>query len=438
MSAAMQIFKYDKKAMITTLEKGAVYSYAQCGLPYAISGTVTDIDHLMIRSAATFQSKFGMDARTFHKVESIDPEAKMVSGYHTKTGKQFTIPYDKLLIATGADPVVPNWPGRDLTGVHTLKTIPDTEEIMEHIRDGVEEVTIIGGGYIGLEMAESFRQLGKKVRIVNRSEQVAKIFDREMAEYIHEEAANHGIDVLLDENTVAFEGDGVVTGIHTDKGTYATDLVLVATGIRPNTQFLDVTGVKLAKNGAVHVNEFLETNVQDVYAAGDCTLQYHLVKGKEDYIPLGTNANKQGRIAGMNMAGKTRHFKGVVGTSILQFMQLTLSRTGLSERDAEKLGVPYASVTVDAKHIAAYYPGAEKITVKLTYRSDNLLLLGGQVIGEVGVDKRIDVLATALFNQMTIAELEDLDLSYAPPYNGTWDPIQRAARKAMSDVDKQQ
>lgn len=436
MSAAMQILKYDKDASIITLEKGGVYSYAQCGLPYAISGAVPDTDQLILRQRTTFQNKFGIDARTFREVKSIDTEAKIISGLHTVSAEEFSISYDKLLIATGADPFVPGWAGRDLKGVHTLKTIPDTEAIIAQIQDGVEDVTVIGGGYIGLEMAESFRMLGKNVRMVNRSEQVGKIFDREMATYIHNEAKKHDIDVLLNENMIAIDGEDTVKAIRTDKGTYETDLVLVATGIRPNTQFVQGTGIKLASNGAIYVNEYMETNMKDIYAAGDCTLQYHLVKGKDDYIPLGTNANKQGRMAGMNMAGEIRAFKGIVGTSILQFMDLSLGRTGLSNKDAERLGVPFTSVTVEVNHIARYYPGGKKITVKLTYRPDNLLLLGGQIIGEKGVDKRIDVLATALFNQMTIMELEDLDLSYAPPYNGTWDPIQRAARKAMRNVEK--
>lgn len=436
MSAAMQIFKYDKNAAITILEKGGFYSYAQCGMPYAISKTVPSVDQLIMRSSETFRGKFGMDTRTYHQAESIDTRAKTVSGHHMRSGESFTLPYDKLLIATGADPIVPDWPGKDLQGVHTLKTIPDTEAIKAYA-DHAKDVTIIGGGYIGLEMAESFHLLGKQVRMVNRSGQMGKIFDSEMAEHIHQEAAKHQVEVLLNEDTVAIEGDTAVQAIRTDKGTYATDLIIVATGIRPNTDFLEGTGIQTAGNNAVHVNEWMETNVQDIYAAGDCALQYHLVKEKHDYIPLGTNANKQGRIAGMNMAEKKRSFKGVTGTSILRFMDLTLGRTGLSERDAAKADVPYASVTVDAKHIASYYPGTKKITVKLTYRPDNLLLLGGQIIGEEGVDKRIDVLTTALFNQMTIDALEDLDLSYAPPYNGSWDPIQRAARRAMSDMEKQ-
>lgn len=434
MSAAMQIFKYDEQASITILEKGGIYSYAQCGMPYVISGDIQSTDALIMRSAETFREKFHMDARVFHEVDGIDVQKKEVSGKHVQTGESFTIPYDKLLIATGAGPIVPDWPGTDLGGVYTLKTIPDTADIKAHMSGDVQDVTIIGGGYIGLEMAESFHQLGKHVRLINRSEQVGKIFDAEMAAYIHKEAKKNNIELLLNEDTVAIEGDEHVEVIRTKKGVYETDLVLIATGVKPRTDFLQYTSIKTANNGAIHVNDRLETNIRDVYAAGDCALQYHIMKQQNDFIPLGTHANKQGRIAGMNMVGENRLFKGIVGTSILRFINLTLGRTGLSDREAEKAGIPYASVTIEATDIAGYYPGVKNMVMRLTYRSDNHLLLGGQIIGESGVDKQIDVLATALFNQMTLTDLEDLDLSYAPPYNSVWDPIQRAARKAVSQA----
>lgn len=436
MSAAMQLLKHDREAEITILEKGAYYSYAQCGMPYAISGVVASTDDLVVRSVDTFRGKYGMDARVYHHVEKLDTKAKVVSGRNTETGEEFHIAYDKLLIATGASPFVPEWEGRELAGVHTVKTIPDTEAIIANIEEGIEDVTVVGGGYIGLEMAENFRLLKKRVRLLVRSRQVAKMFDQEMADLIVEEAERHGIDILFETEIEAIFGDKSVSSIQTNKGSYNTDLVVVATGVQPNTAFLQETGVKLAKNGAVHVNEFLETNVPNVYAAGDCALQYHRVKKAFDYIPLGTHANKQGRLAGMNMAGKHRAFKGVTGTSVLQFMDVTLAKTGLSDRDAEKLEVPHASVTVTSRHHAAYYPGAKKIWVKLTFRSYNGVLLGGQIIGEAGVDKRVDVLATALFNEMTMEQLEDLDLSYAPPYNSTWDPIQQAARKAVGKLEE--
>ncbi|HLR41932.1 MAG TPA: FAD-dependent oxidoreductase [Pseudogracilibacillus sp.] len=434
MSAAMQMMKYDPEAEITILEKGEIYSYAQCGMPYVIGGVVDSVDDLIARDVDVFREKYGMDARTLHEVERVDTKERTVSGRIVGTGETFQVPYDKLLIASGASPFVPIWKGMDVAGIHTLKTIPDTTEIAEDVKKDVQDITIVGGGYIGLEMAENFRKLGKKVRMLIRSGQVAKIFDESMAAYIMEEAERHGIDVLLHEEIKEVIGKESVTAIRTNKTIHETDMVLVATGIQPNTAFLQGSGVDVARNGAVQVNEWMETNVRNVYAAGDCAQQYHLVKEAYDYVPLGTHANKQGRIAGMNMAGQYRVYRGMTGTSIMQFVDLTLGKTGLSDREAANQELPYASVEIAGKHMARYYPGSEKISVKLTFRTDNGLLLGGQLVGKAGIDKRTDVLATALFNKMTVEQLEDLDLSYAPPYNGVWDPIQRAARKAVGKV----
>lgn len=430
MSAAMQIMKYDASSQIVVLEKGAIYSYGQCGLPYMISGLVPETDDLIARSIDTFRNKFGMDARVNHEAQKIDPKMKTVSGRHTGTGKAFEIPYDKLLIASGASPIIPDWEGIDLDGVHTLKTIPDAEEIMQDLDHDVQDVVIIGGGYIGLEMAESFKSLGKRVHLIDRGDYVGKIFDPDMAEHTHKEAEKHQIALVTNENVTAIKGGRSVTSVQTDQGEYKAELVLISVGIQPNTDFIEGTGIATGIKGAIQTNRYMETNVKDIYAAGDCATQYHIVKEQEDYVPLGTTANKQGRIAGMNMAGQPRIFKGITGSSIIKFMDITLGKTGLSEKEAQKLGLPYSSVKIKTKNAAGYYPASKPIYVKLTYRKDNGRLLGGQIIGEKGVDKRVDVLATALFNQMTVHDLEDLDLSYSPPYNGSWDPIQQAARKA--------
>lgn len=435
MSAAMQVMKYDEKADITILERGTIYSYAQCGMPYVVSDLISSTDKLVIRDVETFRQRYGMDARIYHHVKKVDTDRKIVLGKNLSTGEKFQESYDKLLIASGANPFVPEWNGLSLNGIHTLKTIPDTNAIKTDLTDDVKNVTIVGGGYVGLEMAESFTLVGKHVRMLIRGDRLAAMFDDDMAEIIYKEADKHGIEILLNEEIEEVLGNETVKAVRTNNGKHETDLILIATGIRPSTEFLKGTDVDMADNGAVCVNEFLETNVKDVYAAGDCALQYNLVKQQDDYIPLGTNANKQGRIAGMNMAGKERSFKGTTGTSILRFMNLGLGKTGMSDHDAASAGLPYESVMIRSKHIASYYPDAKNILVKLTFRKDNGLLLGGQVIGEEGADKRVDVLTTALFNGMTVADLEDLDLSYAPPFNSTWDPIQQAARKAASKLN---
>ncbi|MFS0862853.1 CoA-disulfide reductase [Fredinandcohnia sp. 179-A 10B2 NHS] len=432
MSAAMQIVRNSSGHTITVLEKGGIYSYGQCGLPYVVSGKIESTSKVIARTQAEFQKQYGIDARVFHEVKNVDSGNKVVSGINHTTGEEFEESYDRLLVATGASPVVPKWEGTSLSGIFTLKTIPDTEEILDYLYKGfrdVQNVTVIGGGYIGLEMAESFAELGKKVTIIERNQRLAGIFDSEMSELIHEEAKKNNIDLRLGESVEGFIGNQYVEYVKTDKGEIQADLVLIAIGVRPNTRFLDGTGVVLGVNGAIQVNPYMKTSVEDVYAAGDCATQYHRIKERDDHIPLGTHANKQGQIAGLNMIDVHKTFKGVVGTSIIKFFSLTLGRTGLTEKEAKRLHIPTGAVTIEAKDIAGYYPNDKKMTVKLVYHKKTHKLLGGQIIGGNGVDKRIDVLSTALFHSMTIDELLDLDLAYAPPYNGVWDPIQQAARR---------
>lgn len=422
MSAAMQIVRNDSEAEVITLEKGEIYSYAQCGLPYVVGQLIDSTDSLIARSIETFREKYGIDARTNHEVTEIDPKKKLV------IGDDFEINYDKLLIATGATPVMPRWDGADLDGIHTIKTIPETEALIKDA-EGRQKVTIIGGGYIGLEMAENLVEIGKDVTIIEQSSQLATIFDEDLAEMIEEEATKHGITVKLNESVKGFAGTERVQRVLTDKGEIESDLVIVAVGVRPNTSFLKETGIHFYKNGAIKVNAFLETNIEDIYAAGDCATQYHRIKEKDDYIPLGTHANKQGRLAGLSMIGKGRAFQGIVGTSIIKFFDLTLARTGLSTSEIETQSFPYEAVTASLPDIAGYYPEPERMTLRLFYHKETNQLLGGQIIGKKGVDKRIDVLATALYHRMTIAELEDLDLAYAPPFNMAWDPLQQTARR---------
>lgn len=429
MSAAMQIVRNSEGHEITVLEQGEITSYGQCGLPYVLSGDVESANDLIARKPETFRKKYGIDVRTQHTVTEVDCDHKLVYAEDAH-GQVSELKYDRLLVASGAAPVMPPWKGSDLKGVYSLKTIPDIEEIIHATTGNVERVTIIGGGYIGLEMAESFIQIGKQVRLIDRGPQLAKIFDEDMGELVHEEAERNGVELHLGESVEGFEGDEKVEKVITDQGEYETDLVLVAVGVTPNTSFMKETGVYKGLNDAIAVNAFMETSILDIYAAGDCATQYHRIKMKDDYIPLGTHANKQGQIAGLNMIDKRRAFRGIVGTSILKFFSLTLARTGLSTREAKQEKLPYNEITIESTHAAGYYSKEDPMTLKIIYHEGTRQVLGAQIIGRQGADKRIDVLATALFHSMTIDELEDLDLSYAPPYNSVWDPIQQAARKA--------
>lgn len=431
MSAAMEIIRTDDTAEVTVLERGEDYSYGQCGLPYVISDVIPSVEDVVARTAETFREKYKIDARTYTTVTNIDADNQTIYGTETKADKKFQINYDKLLIATGSDPLVPDWKGIDLNGIHTLKTLTDTEEILSDLDKDIKHVTIVGGGYIGLEAAENFKSLGKEVTLIQRGEQIATIFDQDMAELIQEEAEKNDVQLILGESVEAFAGDQRVETVITDKNSHSTDFVLLGIGVKPNTAFLKNTGIHMTKQGAIHVNAYMETNLKNIYAAGDCATQYHIVKRLDDHIPLGTTSNKQGRIAGANMAGHPLVFKGIVGTSIIKFFDLTLGRTGISEKEAKRLNLPYEVQTRRAGSNASYYPGGETLHLKLLYHTKTNELLGGQVIGKKGVDKRIDVLATALYNHMTIQQLVDLDLAYAPPYNGAWDPLQQMARKTF-------
>lgn len=429
MSAAMEIYRHDKEAKITTLDKGQHYSYGQCGLPYVLDGRVPNAEDVVHKTAAQFNEKYGIDARTGHCVTKVDCIERVVYGYKTDTNEPFEESYDRLLIATGAEPRKAlddaDYP---LKGIYYFKTIPHTNDVKAKMAD-VEHVTIIGGGYIALELAETFTNAGKKVRMILRGKQVASFLEYSFAEKIHKELKEKGVEVIFNEKLLGYEGEDHVTAVRTEHASYPTDIVVEAVGVEPNTAFLEDSGIYTLKSGAVLVNPHLETSMQYVYAAGDCASHYHNVKSKNDYIPLGTTANKQGRLAGLNMAGIPDEFRGIVGTSILKCFDLQIGKTGLNELEVQKAGYQYETYTHEAGNHADYYPGVESLTLKIIWRKRTQELLGMQIIGKEGVDKRLDVFATALQQRMTLRDLLDLDLSYAPPFNSVWDPIQQLAKR---------
>ncbi|WP_416147783.1 FAD-dependent oxidoreductase [Salipaludibacillus sp. HK11] len=430
MSAAMQVVRAEPDWNVTVLEMGAVYSYAQCGLPYYIGGIVRDSDSLIARERGVFEEKFGIDARIYHKVEELDAENRVVRGRVLDgSDDTFSVKYDKLLIASGASPVMPPFEGRDLAGIHVLKTIPDAERIVADMKEDVLNVTVVGGGYIGLEVAENLAMQGKKVRIIDLADRLGLVYDAEVSEYIQDEAIANGIELVLGESVRSFEGDSRVEVVRTDKGEYEADMVVVAVGVEPNSAFVEKSGIHLHESGAILVNPFMETNVKHIYAAGDCATQYHRIKEHADYIPLGTHANKQGRVAGVNISGGSKTFKGMVGTSIVKFFDLTIGKTGLSVKEAEDLRLDYEVIGYETAPFAGYYPGADVMYIRMIKDKVSDRLLGVQAVGKTGVDKRIDVAATALYHQMTTEDMENLDISYAPPFNSVWDPLQQGARR---------
>ncbi|GAF66119.1 hypothetical protein BTS2_3019 [Bacillus sp. TS-2] len=432
MSAAMQIHRKKPKENIVILEKGAYFSYAQCGLPYVIEGSVQEVSDLIVRSYDAYRTKFNLDVRPHHEVTEMDSERQIIHGFNHQTKSSFSIPYEKLLIATGASPRMPNIEGHTYKGVFTFKTIPDLEKVMDYMADK-EHVTIVGGGYIGLELAEAFVTHLKKVRIVERNGRLSKKWGEEFTNQVEQQARLKGIELSFNETVLSLKGNEQqeIVAIQTDQHLYHTDMVIFAIGIEPNTSFVDKVVEKL-DNGALVVNEFLQTNLPSVYAAGDCATQYHRIKEENDYIPLGTHANKQGRIAGMNLAGEKKTFKGVIGTAIFRFFDLTVARTGLSYFEAKEKFKEANKIQYKGMDRAGYFKQSQSILIEIIYDEQSRRLLGAEIIGKEGVDKRVDVLSVALFNEMKVDELEHLDLSYAPPFNGVWDPIQQAARRAKN------
>ncbi|CCQ96303.1 Coenzyme A disulfide reductase [[Clostridium] ultunense Esp] len=432
MSAATQIRRLKPDAEILAFEKGSTLSYAQCGLPYYIAGVVPEAKDLVARTPEQFREKYGIQVFIRHEVIKIDADERRVTVRALDEGSEEKFSYDTLLIATGGHAIFPNWEGRELNGVFPLKDIEDSYRIKKWLQaEMVEKVVIIGGGYIGLEMAEAFHLLKKEVTVLDLAPQLAGTFDPEMALLAKEELERNGIKVALEEEVTSFRGErGRVIGVETKRGFYPADLVLVAIGILPNSELAKEAGIELGIKGAIRVNERMETSMPGIYAAGDCATQYHRIKEQEDYIPLGTTANKQGRVAGTNMGGGEARFAGVVGSAIMKVLDMAMGRTGLSEKEAKGLGIPYEIVSIRSRDHAHYYPHAERLHLKLLYHRENRKLLGAQVVGRHGVDKRIDVLATALYHGMTIDQLQELDLSYAPPFNSVWDPVQQASTVA--------
>jgi len=432
MSAATQIRRLQPDAEIIVFEKGEILSYAQCGLPYYVAGLVPTVEDLIARTKKQFEEKYKITIHLKHEVTFIDSVSNYVTALSIDNQEKIIMSYDYLLIATGGEAIVPPWDGKELEGVTVLKTIPDANRILQWLddREEIQKVAIIGGGYIGLEMAEAFHIRGKEVQIIDIADQLNASFDAEMAEHAKVELEKKGVKVSLGEEVKGFKGDGKVQMVLTNKGEYAADLVVISIGIRPNSEIAKQAGIELGPRNAICVNSRMQTNIENIYAAGDCATHFHIVKQQDDYIPLGTTANKQGRIAGSNLGGEHVEFKGIVGTAVMKVLDLEMARTGLNEKEANALNIDYETVTIKSRHHATYYPNAERIFIKLVFKKGDRTLLGGQVVGYAGVDKRIDVLAMAITFRMTVDELQDLDLAYAPPFNGVWDPVQQASRVA--------
>ncbi len=430
MSAAARAKRRNKNLQITVYEKSGYVSYGACGLPYFIQGEIPNIESLIIRTPEQFAQQ-GIKALVHHEVIDINAKAHTVTVKNLKTGETFQDQWDELLITTGAQATRPPIPGLDLPGIFTLRTVEDGLAIKEWIaKKHPWQAVVVGGGYIGLEMAEALAANGMYVDVVEMLPQVLPYIDADMAALVQEELTRHGVTVHLNSPVRAFQGDGQVEQVLAGDKILSADLVLFSIGAKPNIPLAKKAGVAIGETGAIAVDRQQRTNVPHIWAAGDVAEAWHHVLNKPAYIPLGTTANKQGRVAGTNIAGGNATFAGVVGTAVVKVFDLTIARTGLSEREAQEAGFNAASVTIKAPARAHYMPTHPPIHVKLIFERDSKKLLGGQMIGVEGVAKRIDVIATALFAGWTVHDLAKLDLSYAPPFAPVWDPILVAANVA--------
>lgn len=433
MSAASRVRRGDADREIVVFERSPHTSYSACGLPYLIAGMVEKAEDLVARTPETFREKYDIDARVGHEVTAIDPAGRRVRVRRRGDGKEIWEGYGDLLIATGAHPFCPELPGSDAAGIFGLSTLRSGIRILEFLAaEKPTRAVVVGGGYIGLEMAEALVRRGLAVSLVHRGEEVMETLDPDMGTLVSEALREVGVTLYLKESASGFETrDGRVTAVVTDQRTLETDLVILGMGTRPNSRLAEEAGIPLGARGAIRVNSRQQTAAQGIWAAGDCAESFHLVSRRPVHIALGTVANKQGTVAGANLAGGYATFPGVVGTAVSKICRVEVARTGLQEKELREIGLLFETATIRSRTRAGYYPGAGPITVKLLAETGSGRLLGGQIVGSEGAAKRIDILATALHAGMTVQNLVDLDLSYAPPYSPVWDPVQTAARQLL-------
>ena len=435
-TATARIRRLDENADIVVFEKTGYISYANCGLPYYIGGVIENEAELTLQTPASFWQRFRIDMRVNHEVIKIYPDRKIVEVRNLISGDVFEESYDKLLISTGASPVKPELPGMDDERFLSLRTVEDTFKIRKYVDENKpRSAVIIGGGFIGVEVAENLREMGMDVTIVQRPDQLMNPFDRDMASFIHGEMRRHGVELKLGRNVEGFERSAVgkedsgyeMIKVLLDDGSYInTDMVVLAIGVVPDSRIAKEVGIETGIKGSIVVNDRMETSKPDIYAVGDAVEVKHFITGQKALISLAGPANKQGRIAADNICGGDSVFKGSQGSSVIKIFDMTAASTGINEKTAKAQGIDYDKVYLAPMSHAGYYPGGSIMSMKVIFEKGTYKLLGAQITGYEGVDKRIDVLATAMHAGLSAFCLKDLDLAYAPPYSSAKDPVNMA------------
>jgi NADPH-dependent 2,4-dienoyl-CoA reductase/sulfur reductase-like enzyme len=426
--AASRARRLEPEMEITVYQEEPEPSISECGLPYLLSGVVEERDDLVARTPEKFAEK-DIDVLVCHRVERIDATGKNLSVLNLKTGQAFEDAYDRLVIATGARAVLPPIPGAELEGVFKLRFLTDSDEIGRYIEEqSPKKATIVGGGYIGLEVAENLCRLGMEVSLIEGEDRVALAYGPEVSENVEAELEANGVGVYTGERVDEFTGEGRVRGVKFGDRELETDLIIVGVGIKPNVELATEAGVETGTTGAILVDHHMKTSVPDVWAAGDCVETTNLVSGRPTWVPLGDTANQMGRVAGTNAAtgDETLEFPGILGTGIFKVFGLDVGKTGLSEKEAEDAGFEVVSAGLWAYDRAAYYPGAGKIFLKLIADRATGRLLGAEAAGS-GADKLTDICAAALWGRLSYPDLLNIDLAYAPPYGPALSPVIQAA-----------
>ncbi len=432
-SAATRLRRLDENAQIVLFERGEHISYANCGLPYYIGGTIKEREALLVQTPRAMKDKFNIDVRVQSEVTAIDRKNKTVSVTDLRTGKRYDESYDKLILSPGAAPVRPPIPGIEQEGIFTLRTVPDTDAIKEAVDKGKpSEAVVVGGGFIGLEMAENLHSRGIKVTIVEAADQVMAPIDYEMACIVHRHILSKGLKLYLKDGVKAFRKEGKRVKVELQSGKLlAADMVILAIGVRPDVSLAKDAGLEIGERRGIKVNSYLQTSDPDIYAVGDAIEVKDFVNGSDTVIPLAGPANKQGRIAANNIYGAGEQYHGTQGTSVVKVFDLTVAATGNSEKTLKRMGMDYRKSYTESDSHAGYYPGASPLNIKLLFAPDGKVL-GAQAVGYEGVDKRIDVLASAIRFGRTVYDLEELELAYAPPYSSAKDPVNMAGYVAAN------
>ena len=433
--AAAKARRCDPEMEITVYQEEDEISYAGCGLPYYIGGLIKKREELISRTPGKFVQD-GIRVLKNRRIEEIDVRNRTVSGRRTGSGETFADRFDRLVLATGAQSIRPKIEGIDLGNVFYLRSITDADAILEKIKpEEIRNVVIAGGGYIGLEMAESLVTLGKKVTIVELAPQILTLFDEDFAGILRQYLEKKGIKVFTSEGIQTLKGDGRVSHVRTVSHEIEADAVLMSLGVRPQVELAKKAGLRIGETGAIWVNEKMETSEKGIYAAGDCAETIHLVTGKRVWVPLGSTANKQGRVVGVNVCGGNATFPGVMGTTIFKTFDFNVAKTGLNMREAEKAGFGPFQAIVRGYDRAHYYPGGKESTLKVIADKETGRILGGEAIGEGPSDKFIDILSMALHGKMTCQQLASVDLAYAPPFSPALSPVIVAANVLMNKLE---